>query len=407
MPRLTTLVIGLEAAWGVLRQNLVRSLLTLCLCGLGTAGVMVSGALSKGHLAEIDANLRALGGGLVIVSPNKVPPYPGRVRQIDHFISLTAEDAAALPREIPAIQSSVPVLARNTTVRLDRATSRVRLIGTAAEYVRLRGFTLSSGRFFGSLDEGDRVIVLGHAAWHELSSEGPRVGDTVMLGGQPYTVIGVLAPQGVNFAGEDEDHQVFIPLTTYQHRIANRDWLHFLYLRLVPDADAPRTVTAIQAALRSHHGRFRHQVDDVVVRDLADIAQQQSSLQAAALWAVSITTGLLLLMGTVGIATLMLLVVRQRRAEIGLRRALGATPTDIAAQFFVEGLVLTLAGVTLGVLFGLLTTLLLPFVTGTAVEFDPRLAIIAATVSLLTSSLACLWPALRAARLEPAAALRA
>lgn len=406
MRRLSTTGIALRAVLAVLRQNRWRSILTLALCGLGTAGVIVAGVFARVNLAEIEARMRSLGGGLLVISPNSVPPYPGRVRQLEHFISLSPEDAATLASEVPEATAAVPLVARNTTIRLGRSASRVRLIGTDPQYVEVRAFDLAAGRFLAPSDDRQRVIVLGHAVSRELSPQGVRPGETVFLGGQPYTVLGVLRPQGVNFAGEDEDHQVFIPLETYRTRIGNRPWLTCIYLQLAPDADSASVVQRVQQLLRGRHGRFRSQVEDVVVRDLADMAAQQSGLRTTATWAVSITSVLLLVLGAIGIATLMLLVVRQRRGEIGLRRALGATPLDIAVQFLLEGAVLAALGAAAGLALGLSAQAVVARWLAFPVETDATLPAIAALVSLGVSVAACLVPAVLAARLEPAVALR-
>ena len=351
--------------------------------------------------------MQALGGGLIVVSPNKIPAYPGRPRQLEHFNSLMPEDGSALAEAIPQLRKVVPVAVRNTTLRVEQTTSRVRVIGTSPDYLHLRGFHLARGRFLSEDDSRQRVIVLGDAVGRELFPHGFNLGDAAYLGGQPYEVIGVLRPQGINFAGEDEDHQVFVPIDTYQVRIANRLWLHFLYLQVDPRTPSAPVVTAVNSLLRSRHGRFQGQVDDIVVRDLADLSAQQSSLQTTAVWAVSATSTLLLVVGVIGIATLMMLVVRQRRVEIGLRRALGATPWDIALQFFVEGLLLAAVGTFAGVAVGTLAAQLTVHLLATDIHLQWQLALLAALFSLSTSAAACVGPAIIAARLEPAAALRA
>lgn len=395
-----------RAAWAVVQQNRWRSLLTLTICGLGTGGVILAGAIGQAHLTELDKRLTALGGRLVVVSPNKLPPYPGRPRQLDHFISLEQEDADAVAKRVPDLQAIVPVVARNTTLRLNGHASRIRLLGTDPDYLNVRGFTLARGRFLQSIDDGYPVIVLGHAASRELAPEGVAPGEIVLLGGQPYEVVGVLQPQGVNFAGEDEDHQAFIPLTTYRQRISNRYWLSHLYLQLTTEADADQTVKLVQQVLRERHNRHSDQVDDVIVRDMADVSVQQSGLLATALWVVSVTSGLLLLLGVAGIATLMLQVVRQRRGEIGLRRAIGATPFDVALQFFMEGIGLSVVGVMAGSLLGIGGILVGQQLLGSTVTVQPLQVIIAIVVSLFAGGVACLAPAIIAARMEPAAALR-
>lgn len=406
MPDARATRVAVKAAWSCLKQHRWRSLLTLAVCAAGTSGVMVTGILSEIHLADVQTRLRTIGGRLLVVSPNKLPPYPGRIRQLEHFISLVEEDGAALSARVPALEAAVPVAARSAVVRLERRAVRVRLVGSTASYLRVRGFRTAAGRFLNAADEGERVIVLGSAVSRELQSQGTRPGQMIALGGGSYEVIGILEPQGVNFAGEDEDRQVFIPLDTYRRRIANRPWLSYLYLELDQNADVKRTVSEVQGLLRNRHGRWRDDVDDTVVQDFADLTARQSDLLATATWAASVTSGLLLIIGTVGIASLMLLIVRQRYSEIGLRRALGASPTDIGFQFFLEGMGLAAAGVLAGCTLGFgLTTAI---VRRWDVQAEPNLALVAIAlgVSLGSGALACALPAILAARVEPATALR-
>jgi putative ABC transport system permease protein len=399
--------VAMRAALACLWQHRWRSLLTLVLCSTGTAGVLVASMLAHLHYAEIQGRLRSLGGGLIVVSPNKIAPYPGRTRQLEHFISLEPEDGTALLRQRPEIQAVVPVVVRQAVIRLGRGAVRVRLVGTTPDYVRVRNFRLGSGRFFNAADASARVIVLGSAVSRELAAQGLSTGVDVTLGGAPYEVVGVLQPQGVNFAGEDEDHQVFIPLDTFRLRIANRPWLHHLYVQLAAGADTAGAVRHVQDSLRDRHGRTRDQLEDVIVRDLAEVAAKQSELLTTVTWTVSVTSGLLLVMGSVGITTLMLLIVRQRRAEIGLRRALGATPADIAFQFLIEGAVLASAGVATGLALGIGSALLLEHLLAVMLPLAPPLLLTSVGIGLGVGALASTIPAIMAARLEPGMALRA
>ena len=366
--RPSNVFIAVQASWAVLRQNAIRSLMTLTVCSLGTAGVIIAGVMGQAQLAEMNLKMQALGGGLIVVSPNKIPAYPGRIRQLEHFISLVPEDGVALQDAIPELKQAVPVAARNATLRVEQTTSRIRLIGTSSSYFQLRGFQLAQGRFFGAGESRKRVIILGDGVRRELFPFGVSIGDVAQLNGQPYEIVGALKPQGVNFAGEDEDHQAFIPIDTYQTRLANRPWLHFLYLQIDPQSNSTSVVAGVNSILRAKHGRFPGQVDDIVVRDLADLSAQQSDLHSTAIWAISATSILLLSVGVIGIATLMLLVMRQRRAEIGLRRALGATPWDICLQFFLEGSMLASVGVAIGLILGVLVALVVTNASATIAQ---------------------------------------
>ena len=398
--------VAVKAVWSCLTQHRWRSLLTIAVCAAGTAGVMVTGILSEIHRTDVQARLRTIGGRLLVVSPNKLPPYPGRARQLEYFISLVEEDGAALSGRVPGLQAVVPAAARSAVVRLDTRAVRVRLVGTTAEYLQVRGFHTAAGRFLSVSDEHNRVVVLGHAVSRELQPQGTRPGEIIALGGGSYEVIGVLEPQGINFAGEDEDHQVFIPLDTYQRSIANRPWLTHLYLELDENADVKRTVSEVQRLLRNRHGRWRDDVDDAIVQDFADLTARQSDLLATATLAASVTSGLLLIIGMVGISSLMLLIVGERYSEIGLRRALGAAPTDIANQFFLEGMGLAAAGVLAGCALGFGLTSAIVLEWGMQANQNLTLVAISLGVSLGVGALACTIPAIMAARVEPATALR-
>lgn len=406
MRSLWSMWVAIRAATSVLLENKWRSLLTLVLCGLGTAGVIAAGILSEINVTEMQARLSALGGNLLVISPNKLPPFPGRPRQLEHFISLLPEDAVEIAKLVSGAKVA-PAVARQSTIRVGNHTSRMRLIGTTPDYFEVRNFQVGQGRFFDHEDASERRIVLGHAVSRELAPQGIAPGETVFLGGNPYTVIGTLTPQGVNFAGEDEDHQAFIPLSTYQHRIANRQWLSFLYIQLPLNADSGAVVKDIQAELRKRHGRWDYQVEDVLVRNLSDLAVEQSEFLTTVMWVVSITGGLLLVVGAVGVATLMMLVVRQRRSEIGLRRAIGATPLDIATQFFIEGVVLAGMGILFGLALGITGSLVAARFFSVAANWNSGFALIGILVSVVTSVIACVAPAIAAARLEPSVALQA
>lgn len=395
-----------RAAGAVIRQNRWRSAATLTICGLGTAGVIVAGAIGQAQIAEMQRRLDAVGGRLIVVSPNTVTPYPGRARQLEHFISLEPDDVESIRREIGSVEAIVPVVARDSTLRLATSAARVRLVGTVADYAEVRRFRPARGRFLTDADEAERVVVLGHAVSHELDPQGVRPGEIVWLGGQPYETVGILQPLGVNFAGEDEDRQAFVPLETYRRRVANRLWLSHLYLQLRPGADSARTATQVVRLLRTRHDRFDGQIDDVIARDMAEVAVQQSRLSATAVWIISLTSGLLLVLGLIGIATLMVQTVRQRAGEIGVRRAIGATPVDVALQLFLEAMTLASAGVIGGAVVGTTGALVGHALWGTLLTIDGSLLLQTAAASLVISGVACLVPALVAARVEPAAALR-
>lgn len=393
-----------RSAWAVISQNRWRSAATLTICGLGTAGVIIAASIGAAQVAEMQRRLDAVGGRLIIVSPNTVPQYPGRPRQLEHFISLEPDDIRTIGADVPGVETIVPVAARESTVRHGSTALKVRLIGTGTDYSRIRRFRLASGRFLTDSDGSTRVVVLGAAVSREL--RGVRAGDVVWLAGQPYEAVGILEAMGVNFAGEDEDRQVFIPLETYRHRIANRLWLNHLYLEVDADADSTETARQVVGALRARHDRLGEQVDDVIARDMAEAAVQQATLSATAVWVVSLTSGFLFVLGVAGIATLMVQTIRQRKGEIGLRRAVGATPFDVGVHLFLETMTLAAAGVFVGLIAGVGGALFARALGGGSITLDAPSVALVALGTFAVSGIVCLVPAFMAARVEPAAALR-
>ena len=398
--------VALRAASSVLRAHPWRSVVSLILCGLGPIGIVAAGMVAEVHVAQVQNALRKFGGRLLVVSPNRTPPYPGQPRQLTHFNSLLPEDAQRLASSMTGVIAAVPVVARDTTLRFGSRAARVRLIGTTHEYLKVRGFSLSEGRFLSPADARDTVMVLGHAIGRELSTQGIRTGDTAYLGFSAYRVVGILQPQGVNFAGEDEDRQVFVPLEAYRLRIANRPWLTHIYLELSADSDASATISQVQDLLRDVHGRWRDQVDDVIIRDCADLAARQTELLRTATWVVAATTALILILGAAGIATLMLLMVRERQMEIGLRRAIGATSRDVGLQFFVEGIALASLGVISGLGLGIAGSGAIASLLGLPIQVDVRLALLSAALSIVITAATCTLPAVAATYVEPGVVLR-
>jgi len=224
-----------------------------------------------------------------------------------------------------------------------------RVFGTTPELLPIRRFTLAEGRFLEDDDDrmARRVAVLGARVASTLFPEEDAVGRLVTVGGVPYDVIGVLSQRGVLADGSDDDNQVLIPVRTALRRTLNVSWLGTIFVSVEDEASLPRAQAAIAALLRERHG-----ADDAGIQNTRQLLAMQQRVSDSLEWLAAGLAGGSLLIGGTGILALMLMSVKERTAEIGLRMAVGARPRDILAQFLIEASMLSLAGWLAGVVLG-------------------------------------------------------
>lgn len=319
-------------------------------------------------------------------------------------------DAAAILHGTGAVVRVAPAQDLAMVAKFGATTSPVTVLGTTPEWRAIRQFPLAAGRFFTDAENlgRARVAVLGSDARANLFPDSmDPVGRTIRLGRVPFEVVGVLASKGVSVDGSaTEDDRIVVPLETAPHRLFNLEWVKTIYIEAADPSAVPAAEREAAAILRARHDIRAGERDDFAM-------QNQRVLLAAELAARTsfqrLITGLgllSLLVGGVGILSIMLLSVRERRGEIGLRVAVGARRRDLLAQFLAEAAVLAVAGGTLGVLLGMGAARLV----STATAWDARVS--AATLALAIGSavavgvLSGALPAWRAAALDPIEALR-
>jgi putative ABC transport system permease protein len=397
--------IALEAV----RTHRLRSLLTVLGIFIGIASVTLTVGLGQGAQQEVEDQINSLGSNLLIVSPGS--STTGGVRGgRGTATTLTMADATALadPSVAPDIGKVAPVSTGSQVLTVGSTTWTSSVVGTTPDWLAVRDRTLSQGRFFtsGELDSGANVMVLGATTAEELVTGPSVVGTTVTVNGTTFTVIGVLESSGSSGAA-DEDDQAVIPYTTAQHTLGSSTpgTVSSIYLQA---ASSDRLAAAYQqayAALMTRHNVTTSTID-------FSISSQQSLVQAATATSKTLTillggiAGISLLVGGIGVMNIMLVSVTERVREIGLRKALGATPRVIRSQFLMEATTLSLAGGVLGLGVGYLGSLVLPNLIDQPVTLSVPASMAALGVSLAVGLIAGVYPATRAARLAPIDALR-
>jgi len=402
-----TLRTGLEAV----RSHRLRSILTMLGILIGIAAVILTVGLGQGAQGQVRDQIAALGSNLLIVSPGSTTSSTGVRSGFGSATTLTMADAAALSSAVtaPDIKAVAPVISSSQALANGATNWTTTVVGTTTDWPSVRARTLSSGRFFTAKEVADAasVVVLGPETVTELGLRNP-VGAEVSVGGTTMTVIGVLDPVGSGSSSSNEDDTAVVPSTTATARLASgatRSSVSTIYIEAASTKALSAAYQEATAALLSMHGVTATEADFT-------ISSQQSLLNTATSTDRTLTillggiAAISLLVGGIGVMNIMLVSVTERIREIGLRKALGATPRAVRRQFLVEASVLGLAGGLVGVAIGVAGAFALPALISQPVLISPVALGGAVVVALAIGIGFGVYPASRAARLAPIDALR-
>lgn len=330
----------------------LRAILSVSSVAAGVTAVVVTSAIGTGVEAAIRRTIESIGANLLVVRPAPVKRFVARNEVKGTVTTLRLEDFDAIVA-LERVADAVPGIEAPVKVKAGASAMNTKVLGTAPAFLAVRRFQIQGGRFFDADDDrrARRVAVLGARVADALFDEDP-VGQPIRIREIPFDVIGVLAPKGV-LAGGDEDNQVVVPIRTALRRVFNTMSLSTIFVSVKDSrvmADAEREISAV---LRDRHRIGPDEQLDFEVQNAASFFRLQ---QDTAETLRRLTTGvaaIALVVGGTGILALMLLTVKERAGEIGLRMAVGAQPRDILIQFLFEATVLALGGWVGGIVFGL------------------------------------------------------
>ena len=395
----------ITVALAAIRANVLRSALTMLGIIIGVAAVITMVALGSGAQAAIEAQIQALG-------TDRLSVYPGqsfhRGVASNSRVSLTTDDAAALAADAPALSAVVPELSSNFQIKYGSRNANIRVLGTTPEYVTVNNMDVVAGR---NLTHGDgdarrRVAVLGSAVPDMVEANGQAmIGQELVIRGLRFEIVGLLAEKGgQGFSNPDE--RILIPLETGQYRVHGSDRISSLTAQVIHPDSITVAMIGIEGVLRREHGIRPGAENDFQIRTgtefltTAQEATETFTFLLAGIAAVS------LLVGGIGIMNIMLVSVTERTREIGLRKAVGAKRSNIMYQFLVEALTLCMLGGVVGVIVGAGGAEALHRFKDWNTLVSVRAVVLAFAFSAIVGVFFGMWPAQRAARLDPIEALR-
>jgi putative ABC transport system permease protein len=390
-----------------LSANKLRSSLTVLGIVIGIAAVVAVVALGTGAQSAVEERLARLGTTLIQVNPQRVRTSGVQTTTI---AKLTEDDAEMVRRRSPHVIAVQIQQDRNLPITFLNRNTRMRVVGTSPNFLQVRNYALAAGRMFTATEDERRrrVAVLGATVLEELGIAIPAqiLGQRIRIGGVQFAVIGVLAAKGRTSSWGDPDAQILIPFGAGRFSVFGTDRLNDIWALAASEEDVGHAMAEITLAMRRSHGLTADRPDDFRVRHQAAFLEMMGestrvlSLLLAGVAAVS------LLVGGVGIMNIMLVSVTERTHEVGIRKALGATRRSILVQFLFEAVVLCLLGGAIGIVAGVAGSLVMRETLGWNTEVVPLSIAVAFGFATLIGVVFGVWPARRAARLDPVDALR-
>jgi len=393
----------LRVALTSIRGNLFRAALTMLGVIIGVAAVITMLALGTGAQRAVEQQLAALGANVITVTT-----WMRFAQGIAREQALTTDDAVALRSEARNVSAVAPEQSSRQQVKLGSRNLNLSVVGTTQDHAVVNGFEMDAGRMLTAIDDSSRrrVAVLGGEVPEQLGTTAEAlVGRSILVKSLPFEVVGVYRKKGaIGFGNPDDD--VYIPVSTSEYRVVGNDRVQNIAVQVAPGVEPAQAMVEIERVIRREHGLAPGVDNDFTVVDRKQfLATQQQTTEILSFLLAGIA-GVSLVVGGIGIMNIMLVTVTERTREIGIRKALGATRLNILTQFLAESMVLCVLGGLLGMALGTGAARALARFAGWQTDVTAESLLLAFAFSAGVGLVFGLWPARRAARLDPIESLR-
>jgi putative ABC transport system permease protein len=409
-----TFLESFRTALRALRANVLRSFLTMLGIIVGVASVITMVAVGAGAQTQVAEQIRSLGANVLMVVPGTARQGATRLESGSGH-TLSEADARAIAGQLPQIRATAPSIRGNA--QLVRGSNNWNSVvnGTTADYFTIREWPLKAGRHFSKAEEdgAGKVALIGATVAKQLFGTVDPLGQEIRIMAVPFQVVGVLAEKGPSGAGQNQDDIVFVPIAAAKLRLmgsanaVNREAVAYILAQAVSDEVMTAASTQIEALLRQRHRLPPDRESDFQINNpAAAMAAQRGSTKTIA-WLLAAVASVSLIVGGISIMNIMLVSVTERTREIGVRLAVGARRRDIRNQFLTEATALCLAGGIAGVVIGCGSSIAVARFANWPIFLGPEAILFALGFAAAIGIFFGYYPARKAARLEPAEALRA
>ena len=403
---------SIKIAFQSLVSNKLRAFLTMLGIIIGVGAVVAMMSIGTGAQESIIKSVQDIGSNLIIVTPgNRQEEQQGFKQMLEDDKdkeALKVEDVKMIEKEAKLIKGAAPVVLSSSIITYLNKNTRASVYASSEKAEYIYNFEIEQGQFYTASDvqNSANVVVIGHTVINKLFGKIDPIGKIIKVDGKNFTVIGIIKSKGTDQFGNDQDNSISMPITAAQNKLYGINYINMIIAQSTSENNIDQASKEVEKILRRAHNLRTDEKNDFTVQNQTQLLDIVGTITNIFTITISSIAGISLLVGGIGIMNIMLVSVTERTREIGIRKAVGAKNKDILFQFLVESVVLSITGGILGILFAVAVSIILNKFTILEPVISAFPIILAITFSTIVGLFFGIYPAMRAARLNPIAALR-